>query len=90
MVKRNIVGGNQQSASRICRHAGKRAGMHLLAESQDVLALFSEDSVHGGVVGHDHVVLHVRLRRRQAELDQPHLRVHTQKKSNQNSNNVRG
>lgn len=46
---------------------------HLLAETEDVLALFSQDAVHGGIVGDHDVILHVRLRRRQAELDQTHL-----------------
>lgn len=46
---------------------------YLLAEAEDVLALFSQDAVHGGVVGHHDVVLHVRLGRREAELDETHL-----------------
>jgi len=35
--------------------------LDLLADAQDVLPLFPQDAIHGRVVGHHHVVLHVAL-----------------------------
>ena len=49
--------------------------LDLLAQAEDVLALLPEQAVHGSVVGHDDVVLHVGLGRGQAELDQSDLRT---------------
>ena len=49
--------------------------MHLLAHVEDVLAFLLENTVHLGVVGDSDVLLDVRLRRGEAELDQPDLCV---------------
>jgi hypothetical protein len=44
-------------------------------QSQNVSPLFLEDSVHGGIVVHNHVVLEVSLRGAQAELDKAYFGV---------------
>ena len=49
--------------------------LNLLAEAENVLALLPQDAVHGRVVRYHHVVLHVRLGRREAELNEADLGV---------------
>mmetsp|Transcript_22466 Transcript_22466/g.48380 ORF Transcript_22466/g.48380 Transcript_22466/m.48380 type:complete len:217 (-) Transcript_22466:500-1150(-) len=48
---------------------------YLFAHVEDVLPLVAQDAIHGGVVAHDDVVVHVRFRSREAELDQGDLGI---------------
>lgn len=68
---RSIWRGGCTGATEVLNRTSKST--YLLAEAEDVLALFSQDAVHGRVVRHHDVVFHVRLGRRQAELDQTNL-----------------
>merc|ERR1711963_808693 len=47
--------------------------LHLLHNVEDIGALLTENSIHGGVVRHHHLVVHVRLGGRNTELDEANL-----------------
>mmetsp|Transcript_26097 Transcript_26097/g.76121 ORF Transcript_26097/g.76121 Transcript_26097/m.76121 type:complete len:252 (+) Transcript_26097:458-1213(+) len=73
-VERQVVVGIPQDGFLDKQH--RAAGLlNLLAQSENVLALFTKDTVHGCVVTDDDIVLHVRLGCRQAELDEADLGV---------------
>merc|ERR1719336_715125 len=47
--------------------------LHLLHNVEDIGALLTKNSIHGGVVRHHHLVVHVRLGGRHTELDEANL-----------------
>mmetsp|Transcript_24755 Transcript_24755/g.44620 ORF Transcript_24755/g.44620 Transcript_24755/m.44620 type:complete len:537 (+) Transcript_24755:83-1693(+) len=49
--------------------------LDLFAHVEDVLALVAQDTIHGGVVAHDDVVVHVSLGSGKAELNQSNLGI---------------